>query len=98
MEANKKAKELVIKYYSILSGCDIEYLNSFFSSIAKDMRFKDVKKCAIIAVDEVLKSEPLEISTADWDDCNQDSREWYERKKFNAIRYWHEVKNEITNL
>ena len=77
MEANKKAKELVIKYYSILSGYNIEYLNSFFSSITKDKRFDDAKQCAIIAVDEILKTF-IEIDP--------------------KLKFWQQVKTEITNL
>ena len=43
----------------------------------------DAKYCALIAVDEILKANPYEVSKTDMD---------------STIDYWMEVKQEIKNL
>lgn len=43
----------------------------------------DAKQCALIAVDEIIKSNPYEVSKTDMD---------------STIEYWQEVKQEIENL
>lgn len=71
MTAEQKAKELIWEYLPILEGWKFENSNL-------------AKKCAIIAVDEILN---LMINTLKWDaNCNGN------------IEYWQDVKLEIDKL
>ena len=56
------------------------------------------KQCALIAVDEILNSRPLDPNYIDWDDCGASHQCWYEAQKEEAFVFWVEVKNEIGNI
>ena len=73
MTPKEKAKELVDKYYNLESEGDK----------GGWMTKNDAKQCALIAVDEILKSNPTII------DCNG--------TEFN-YKFWTEVKKEIEKL
>jgi len=60
--------------------------------------WKQSKLCALIAVDEIINSSPLEPHFADWDDCGGEHRYWYDAQKTQAFHYWQEVKKEIEKL
>jgi hypothetical protein len=61
--------------------------NSFFA-----------KECALIAVDEILKSEPRSPSDVDWDDVGGTHQYYYEAQREEADKYWQQVKKEIEEL
>ena len=58
----------------------------------------EAKQCALIAVDEIIKSRPLEPNNADWDDCGATHKYWYDAQKEEALKFWEEVKKEISTL
>jgi hypothetical protein len=56
------------------------------------------KQCAIIAVDEILKSQPSYPSEVDWDDCGGTHQFYYEAQRYKSTKYWEQVKIEINNI
>ena len=70
MTAKEKAKELVDKY----SFVEIQHYTSMF----------EVKECALIAVDEIIKSQKC---------CYECYHEW-----IIELKYWGDVKREIQQL
>ncbi len=60
----------------------IEIVDSYFTIIDGQVEFKLIKQCALIAVEEIIDSEPLYKWT----------------KSYNPDDYWKEVKQEIENL
>ena len=87
MTPKEKAQELVDKFR-----------NEITSFLGDDMKKINAKKCALIAVDEILNSSPLEPNFADWDDCGGEFRYWYDAQKTHAFYFWKEVKQEIEKL
>jgi hypothetical protein len=56
---------------------------------------KEAKQCALIAVDEIIKSNPLEPNdTSDW----LQPEDWFSEANKSAEKYWEEVKQEIEKL
>lgn len=87
MTPKEKARELVDKFRT-------EIL-SFLGDRIKD---QNAKRCALVAVDEILNSSPLEPNFADWDDCGGEFRYWYDAQKTQALYFWKEVKQELEKL
>lgn len=56
------------------------------------------KQCALIAVDEIIKSEPRSPNDVDWDDVGGTHQYYYEAQREDADKYWKEVKQEIEKL
>jgi hypothetical protein len=75
MEAKEKAKKLVDRYDSTLT---------YLESKAK------AKECALIAVDEIIKSSPSLPILSDNGTFGSDIEE--------STKYWNEVKEEINKL
>jgi hypothetical protein len=75
MKAKEKAKELVFRFGKI------DHINN------RCLPFKQAKQCALIAVDEIMKSG-----------CTQPSSVAYYGDNEEAIRYWESVKQEIKKL
>jgi len=84
MNSKEEAKALVNEFYSIISGLELNYISSLITFPNGDSHFKTAKQCAIIAVDEIIKSSPHKHITDTWVILN--------------IDYWNEVKTEIQNL
>ena len=80
MTPKEKAIELANKYYNDVA---IE-LDNEFVFIPKDL----CKQCALIAVDEIIKSNP----------CYEDSDRGGNFQWNDNTYYWQEVKNEIYKL
>jgi hypothetical protein len=100
MTPKEKAEELIdkfkplcvnVKHIGILDGLATVMNDDFINLIAS-------KQCALIAVDEILNSRPLEPNHADWDDCGATHKYWYDAQKEEALKYWQEVKQEIDKL
>ena len=63
--------------------------------IADDQK---AKQCAIIALDEIIKSEPRYPNDVDWDDVGATHQYYYEAQHEEALNYWQQVKLEIEKL
>jgi hypothetical protein len=74
MTPKEKAKELVDKFFE-------------YSDSADEFRF--AVKCALIAVDEIIKSSPARSPCTDSSDF---------MPHFKAVIFWEEVKQEIEKL
>ena len=85
----EKAKELISSYRFALSIPNAP-LGEYKDSVAV--------QCALIAVDEILNSSPLNPNFADWDDCGGEHRYWYDAQKTQALHFWQKVKEEIEKL
>jgi hypothetical protein len=58
----------------------------------------NAKRCAIIAVNAILKSGPRYPNEVDWDDAGGAHNYYYEAQREEADKYWKEVKQEIEKL
>jgi hypothetical protein len=87
MTPKEKALELVGKYRNII-----------MSFLSDRMKKENAKECAIIAVDEILESQPRYPSEVDWDDCGATQVYYYQAQREEAKQYWQQVKNEINML
>ena len=60
-EINAKARELVVRYYSLLSGLDFDYINKYSHSLlsenSTDSYFTLAKECALIAVNLLIEND-----------------------------------------
>ena len=85
MTPKEKAKELVDKFHmKVLDRDGTSAMNGF-----------EVKQCALIAVDEILNSNPHIYIEKGGSDCRGD---WsYKEAQSNQL-YWQEVKREIEKL
>ena len=63
--------------------------------IADDQK---AKQCALIALDEIIKSEPRYPNDVDWDDVGATHQYYYEAQHEEALNYWKQVKQEIEKL
>ena len=90
MTPQQKAKELTNNHIKELLSA--KYLLSGF--VINDL----AKLCALLAVDEILRSEPRSPSNVDWDDVGGTHQYYYEAQREEADKYWHEVKQEIGKL
>jgi hypothetical protein len=65
---------------------------------ADNLYSENAKRCALIAVNVILESEPILPNEANWDDCGAAHKYYYEEKRSQAKKYWQEVKSEIEKL
>ena len=56
------------------------------------------KKCALIAVEEIILSAPFEPVDTDWDEAGSSAQYWYPQKLEDSAKWWSQVKQEIENL
>ena len=89
MTPKEKAKELWTTYRFALS------IKNAPLGEQKDLI---AKQCALIAVDEVINSNPRYPNNVDWDDAGGTHAYYYEAQFEEAEKYWEEVKQEINNL
>jgi hypothetical protein len=83
MTPKEKAQELFDKYYRLFNNFpNYQYVIENLNTI-QDEKLYTTKECALIAVDEILKTNPYE-----WDGEDLNS----------TINYWEEVKKEIEKL
>ena len=73
----------------------MELVTSFFWELENDYISK---RCALIAVDEILESQPRYPSEVDWDDCGATQVYYYQAQREEAKQYWQQVKQEIQKL
>ena len=85
MTPKEKAKQLFDNMLEKMPHPDVTNANVY--SIAK--------RCALISVDEILKSEPLEPNNIpEW----LQPEDWFSEANKSAGEYWLEVKQEIEKL
>ena len=77
MKPREKAAELVSKYT----------MHSYRGSVPLNIHVKSIKECALIAVDEILKS----VGEVNWP--NEELTDFT-----NYFEFWEEVKQEIEKL
>lgn len=82
MTAKEKAEALVEKYRNVIGG---------MSHVA-------AKQCAIIAVEEVIATQPRYPSYVDWDDVGASFQHYYSAQMDEALEFWQSVKFEIEQL
>lgn len=91
MTPKEKAEELINKFLKRTSKHEqLETAGLGAITIAK--------QCALIAVDEIIKSEPRYPSNVDWDDAGGTFQYYYEAQREEAERYWEDVKQAIEKL
>jgi hypothetical protein len=89
------------KAEQLLNKCKFSLYNnlpSFHSETFKNSMIKTSKECALITVDEIINSRPLEPNNVDWDDCGATHKYWYDAQKEAALKFWQEVKQELEKL
>lgn len=103
MTLYEKAKELVDKFYQLLP------LNKDVNTTDGELHWEyndweQAKKCALIAVDEILKIKGnLNFDYVWYEHRDTDINNWYDTESFipirvHAIKYWQKVKQEIEKL
>jgi hypothetical protein len=87
----EKAVELVNKFYGYII---YENESVYSEKMLRVFKIK-AKNCALIAVDEIINSDPLEPNDAEeW----LQPADWFSEANISAEKYWNEVKNEINKL
>jgi len=83
-KAKDKAEELMKQF-------EFVYIPNYTSNF-------EVKQCALICVEEIIKAEPRTPSSVDWDDCGDTHKYYYEEQRKDALCFWEEVRNELNKL
>ena len=87
MTPKEKAQELVNKYIALTDGWVYGRSN-----------WEHKKKCALIAVDEIILSAPFEPVDTDWDEAGSSAQYWYPQKLEDSGKWWGAVKQELEKL
>lgn len=82
MTPNEKAAQLVVDNQTKVRTLD----------------YKEAVACAIITVEEIIKTEPSYPSNVDWDDCGATHQYYYETQREEALKFWNEVKQILERL
>ena len=83
MTAKEKAKQLVQRFYFSLPN------NGSFTGLNNiNRRWEEGKKCALIAIDEIINSNPT----------SQRSDPFLGNRTYENVNYWKDVKQEIEKL
>ena len=73
----------------------INLFNSYVKLLPLGSNVERAKQGALIAVDEILKSSPLDPNNSEeW----LQPEDWFSDANISAEKYWQEVKQEIENL
>ena len=90
MTPKEKANELMSKFV----GISLSQVNELVDGI----RIRLAKESALIAVEEIINSRPLDPNYVDWDDCGAAHQYWYQAQKEEALEFWNDVKSELQSL
>ena len=74
----------------------IELVNKF-SNVGLQQRNEGIA-CALIAVDEIIKSDPISPNDVDWDDAGGTHLYYHLAQRGEALGFWEQVKEEILKL
>ena len=88
MEARLKAIEL---YNKFLNSSGDSYLYGM-------LEHESAIECALIAVDELIKSDPISPNDVDWDDAGGTHLYYHLAQRGEALEFWEQVKEEILKL
>jgi hypothetical protein len=97
MTPKEKAEVLISKYKKApfnCTDCDMPYCDVPCTRLS----LQESKECALIAVDEIINSEPRKPSDVDWDEVGATHQYYYEAQIEEAQKFWQEVKQEIEKL
>lgn len=88
MTQKEKAKELINKMYSEITGMGVSFISKWVVFPTGDSNYEMARRCALIAVDEILNANPIiplqfMLESEALDAANE---------------YWQKVKTEIENL
>lgn len=75
-------------------GISLSQVNELVDGI----RIRLAKESALIAVEEIINSRPLDPNYVDWDDCGAAHQYWYQAQKEEALEFWNDVKSELQSL
>lgn len=77
-----------------------ELYDKFLRYVPAEEEFEHeyAKQCALVAVDEILNSEPRHPSNIDWDDVGGTHQYYYEAQREEAAKYWQNVKQELDKM
>jgi hypothetical protein len=95
MTPKEKAKDLLDKMERQTYKYQ-EYAGAIYKTC--EIGYEGGKKCALIAVEEILNARPLDPNYVDWDDCGAAHQYWYEAQKEEALEFWNDVKSELQSL
>ena len=95
MTPKEKAEELFEKYYRLFNNFpNYQYVIENLNTI-QDEKLYITKQCALIAVNEIIESSPLDPNDAEeW----LQPADWFSEANISADRYWIKVKKEIEAL
>jgi hypothetical protein len=83
MTPKEKAKYLVNKHYSLITGMELSYVSKLIYLPSGDSNYEIAKQCTLVSIDEVIANiEPsvsMDVISA-------------------RIKYWEQVKQEIKNI
>ena len=82
MTPKEKAKKLVDKFYSEITGMELSFVSKLIVLPNGDSNYKTAKQCAIIAVNERMEEESS----------------WLIKTGESPSNYWEQVKQEIEKL
>jgi len=96
MIPTEKAKELIDEFYQTTPN--EAWINEPLGVSEEYKAWKQAAQCALIAVKEILRSEPRSPSNVDWDDVGGTHQYYYEAQREEADKYWQEVKQELEKI
>lgn len=97
MTPKQKAEELVDRCYQLFP-LEQNVITTHGDLTVEYSGWNNAKKCALIAVDELILSAPFEPAETDWDDAGSSAQYWYPQKLEDSAKWWSEVKKEIEKL
>lgn len=93
--AKENAKELVNKYYSLITGMGVNFISKLIVLPSGDSNYETAKQCALITVDEMLEyTKRIVISSLTI--CTPEG--CYRDKQVHYDNYLLEVKEEIKKI
>ena len=90
LSPKEKAKELIEYYAETIKPIDF--------GVVLERDWKTSKQCALIAVDEIIKSDPRLPNDVDWDDAGGTHLYYHLAQRGEALEFWEQVKEEILKL
>ena len=71
MTPKEKAKKLVDKFYSEITGMELSFVSKLIVLPNGDSNYKTAKQCALIAVDEIIKTSGFKVINY-WQEVKQE--------------------------
>lgn len=87
LDYKQKAKSILIDFYSIVSGIELNYLSKLMELSNGDSHYKTAKECAKIHVKGIIEALP-----------SSSKKTFKGDSKVSIYDYWQQVLTEIENL